>query len=140
MPLRFFTATRTGEIQSRLTNDVGGVQGVVINTATTIVSNLSTVLSTIIAMAFISPLLTLISLGLHPFFLWITYKVGTIRRTTSKGTQQSMAWSPPPSLLLLPTNRMFQDHGNQDPHDEPILQEGTHNSWNTVKRSRRYRH
>lgn len=91
MPLRFFTATRTGEIQSRLTNDVGGVQGVVTNTATTIVSNLSTVLSTIIAMALISPLLTLISLGLLPLFLWITYKVGTIRRTTSKQTQQSMA-------------------------------------------------
>ena len=50
MSLRFFTATRTGEIQSRLSNDVGGVQGVVTNTATSIVSNIATVLSTIIAM------------------------------------------------------------------------------------------
>ena len=91
MSLRFFTSTRTGEIQSRLSNDVGGVQAVVTNTATSIVSNLSTALSTIIAMLFISPLLTLISLGLLPLFLWITYKIGNVRRTTSKETQQSLA-------------------------------------------------
>jgi ATP-binding cassette, subfamily B, bacterial len=91
MSLRFFTSTRTGEIQSRLSNDVGGVQAVVTNTATSIVSNFSTVISTIIAMLFISPLLTLISLGLLPIFLWITYKIGNVRRTTSKETQESMA-------------------------------------------------
>src|SRR6266852_5238342 len=91
LSLRFFTSTRTGEIQSRLSNDFGGVQGVVTNTATSIVSNVSTVLSTIIAMALISPLLTLVSLGLLPFFLWITYKVGNVRRTTSKETQKSLA-------------------------------------------------
>jgi ATP-binding cassette subfamily B protein len=91
MSLRFFTATRTGEIQSRLSNDVGGVEGVVTNTASTIVSNVATVLSTIIAMLILSPLLTLISLGLLPLFLWFTYKVGNVRRKTSKETQQSMA-------------------------------------------------
>src|SRR5579864_3062043 len=91
MSLRFFTGTRTGEIQSRLSNDVGGVQSVVTDTATSVVSNLSTALSTIIAMIFISPLLTLISLGLLPLFLWITYKVGNVRRATSKETQQSLA-------------------------------------------------
>ncbi len=91
MSLRFFTATRTGEIQSRLSNDVGGVQAVVTNTATSIVSNISTVLSTVIAMLVLSPLLTLISLGLLPLFLWITYKVGNVRRITSKETQKSMA-------------------------------------------------
>jgi ATP-binding cassette subfamily B protein len=91
MSLRFFTGTRTGEIQSRLSNDVGGVQGVVTNTATSIVSNLSTSISTIIAMALLSPLLTLISLGLLPLFLWITYKVGNVRRQTSKETQKSLA-------------------------------------------------
>src|SRR6266478_3717866 len=91
LSLRFFTSTKTGEIQSRLSNDVGGVQGVVTNTATSVVSNVSTALSTIIAMLFISPLLTLISLGLLPIFLWITYKVGNVRRITSKETQQSMA-------------------------------------------------
>ncbi|MFL5625432.1 MAG: ABC transporter ATP-binding protein, partial [Ktedonobacteraceae bacterium] len=91
MSLRFFTSTRTGEIQSRLSNDVGGVQNVVTDTATSVVSNISTALSTIIAMFFISPLLTLISLGLLPIFLWITYKVGNVRRITSKETQQSLA-------------------------------------------------
>ena len=91
MSLRFFTGTRTGEIQSRLSNDVNGVQGVVTNTATSIVANISTVISTIIAMLFLSPLLTLISLGLLPVFLWITTKVGNVRRSTSKETQQSMA-------------------------------------------------
>ncbi|WP_052890905.1 ABC transporter ATP-binding protein [Thermogemmatispora carboxidivorans] len=91
MSLRFFTATRTGEIQSRLANDVGGVENVVTGTATSIVANISTALSTIIAMAIISPLLTIISLGLLPLFLWITYKVGNVRRLTSKETQKSMA-------------------------------------------------
>lgn len=91
MSLRFFTATRTGEIQSRLSNDVGGVQGVVTDTATSIVANVSTAISTIIAMAIISPILTLVSLGLLPIFLWITYKVGNVRRATSKDTQKSLA-------------------------------------------------
>src|SRR5947209_7490009 len=91
MSLRFFTSTRTGEIQSRLSNDVGGVQNVVTDTATSVVANVSTALSTIIAMLYLSPLLTLISLGLLPLFLWITYKVGNVRRRTSKETQQSMA-------------------------------------------------
>ena len=91
MSLRFFTGTRTGEIQSRLSNDVGGVQAVVTDTATSVVANVSTALSTIIAMALISPLLTVISLGLLPLFLWITYKLGNVRRVTSKETQQSLA-------------------------------------------------
>jgi ATP-binding cassette subfamily B protein len=91
MPLRFFTSTRTGEIQSRLSNDVNGVEGVVTNTATSTVANISTVISTIIAMFILSPLLTVISLAALPFFLWITYKVGNVRRVTSKETQQSMA-------------------------------------------------
>ena len=91
MSMRFFTSTRTGEIQSRLSNDVGGVQGVVTDTATSVVSNISTVVSTVIAMFILSPSLTLISLGLLPIFLWITYKVGNVRRATSKETQQSMA-------------------------------------------------
>jgi ATP-binding cassette subfamily B protein len=91
MSLAFFTSSRTGEIQSRLSNDVGGVENVVTNTATSIVSNISTALSTIIAMLFISVPLTLISLGLLPLFLWITYKVGNVRRVTSKETQESLA-------------------------------------------------
>ncbi len=91
MALRFFTDTRTGEIQSRLSNDVGGVQNVVTNTASSIVSNFTTVLSTIVAMLIISWPLTLLSLSLLPFFLWLTYRVGTVRRGLSKETQRSLA-------------------------------------------------
>ncbi|CAN5350785.1 ABC transporter ATP-binding protein [soil metagenome] len=91
MPLRFFTATRTGEIQSRLSNDVGGVQQVVTNTASGIVSNIATAQSTIVVMAFIDVRLTIISLAIAPVFLLITRRVGAIRREISKLTQQSMA-------------------------------------------------
>src|SRR5215213_9571145 len=72
MPLRFFTSTRTGESQARLGSDVGGVQQVVTDTATSLVSNLATALSTVFAMWLISWQMTLISLGLLPIFLYIT--------------------------------------------------------------------
>ena len=91
MPLRFFTLTKTGEMQSRLSNDVGGVQGVITDTAATVISNLSTVLSTVIAMFILSAPLTIVSLALLPLFLWITYKVGHVRRSTSEETQKSIA-------------------------------------------------
>jgi ATP-binding cassette subfamily B protein len=91
MALRFFTDTRTGEIQSRLTNDVGGVQNVVTSTASSVVSNVTTVLSTVVAMLIISWPLTLLSLGLVPLFLWLTYRVGNVRRGLSKETQKSLA-------------------------------------------------
>jgi ATP-binding cassette subfamily B protein len=91
MPLSFFTGTRTGEIQSRLSNDVSGVEGAVTNTATSLISDLSIIVSTIIAMIVVSPILTLITLGLFPLFAWITYKVGNVRRRMGKETQQSMA-------------------------------------------------
>jgi ATP-binding cassette subfamily B protein len=91
MPLRFFTATRTGEIQARLSSDVSGVQQVVTDTATSIVSNLATALSTVVAMWIISWQMTLISLGLLPFFLVATYKVGELRRTVQTDTQETVA-------------------------------------------------
>ncbi len=91
MPLRFFTATRTGEIQSRLANDVGGVQTVVTSTAATIVSNVATSISTIILMAFIDLRLTVLSLVLAPIFLLVTRRVGAIRRELSTSTQRSLA-------------------------------------------------
>lgn len=91
MSLRFFSQTRTGEIQSRLSNDVGGVQNVITNTATGVVSNVTTTLSTIVAMFILSWQLTVLSLALMPLFLIITYRVGIIRRAISKSTQISMA-------------------------------------------------
>jgi ATP-binding cassette subfamily B protein len=91
MPLRFFTTTRTGEIQSRLANDVGGVQSVVTDTASTVLSNVVTIISTIIAMIVISIPLTILSLLLMPLFLWLTVKVGKARREVATNTQRTLA-------------------------------------------------
>src|SRR5215210_5376272 len=91
MPLRFFTSTRTGEIQARLSSDVSGVQQVVTDTATSIVSNLATAISTVFAMWLISWQMTLISLGLLPIFLFVTYKVGEVRREVKTETQETIA-------------------------------------------------
>jgi ATP-binding cassette subfamily B protein len=91
MPLRFFTETRTGEIQSRLANDVGGVQSVVTDTASSVTSNLAVALSTVVAMLLIDWRLTALSLGLLPFFMYLTYRVGKVRRDVSTETQKSLA-------------------------------------------------
>ena len=91
MPLRFFTETRTGEIQSRLSNDVGGIQSVVTDTAASVTSNVAVVLSTIIAMLFIDIRLTALSLVILPFFAFVANRVGKIRRLASTETQKSLA-------------------------------------------------
>jgi len=91
MPLRFFTETRTGEIQSRLANDVGGVQAVVTETASTVVANLVVVISSIAAMALLDWRLTILSLGVAPFFLYLTHRVGKVRRRISGETQERLA-------------------------------------------------
>jgi ATP-binding cassette subfamily B protein len=91
MPLRFFTETKTGEIQSRLANDVGGVQGVVTDTASSLTANLAIAISTVIAMFIIDWRLTALSLGLLPFFMFLTYRVGQVRREVSGETQKSLA-------------------------------------------------
>ena len=87
MPLRFFTSTRTGEIQSRLANDVGGVQTVVTDTASSILSNVVVIVSTLIAMLLISVPFTILSLFMMPFFLVLTAKVGKARREVAATTQ-----------------------------------------------------
>jgi len=91
MPLRFFTETRTGEIQSRIANDVGGVQSVVTDTAASLLSNFATVATTVIAMWILDWRLTVLSLALMPVFAYITYRVGKVRREVSTLTQRSMA-------------------------------------------------
>ncbi len=85
LSLAFFTRTRTGEVQSRIANDIGGVQNVVTSTATSIVANVTTVLATIVAMLVMDWRLALFSLALLPFFVWLTRRVGNERkRITSK--------------------------------------------------------
>ncbi len=91
MPLRFFTGTRTGEIQSRLANDVGGVQSVVTDTASNVLSNVVVIISTLVAMLILSVPLTVLSLFMMPFFLWLTVKVGRARREVATNTQRTMA-------------------------------------------------
>jgi ATP-binding cassette, subfamily B, bacterial len=91
MSLKFFTSTRTGEIQSRLSNDVNGVQAVLTDTASSILANITTVISTVVVMLLLSWELTLLSLGILPFFLILSRKVGKVRREVSGRTQESLA-------------------------------------------------
>ena len=83
LPLSFFTNTKTGEIQSRLANDVGGVETVVTSTASTILANVVTFVSSIVAMIIISWQLTIVSVITVPLFFWLTKTVGDRRRRVS---------------------------------------------------------
>src|SRR5690349_5339917 len=91
MSLAFFTRTRTGEVQSRIANDIGGVQNVVTTTATSIVSNVTTVLATIVAMVVLDWRLAAFSLALLPFFVWLTRRVGQERKKIASRRQGRMA-------------------------------------------------
>src|SRR5882757_7342212 len=91
LSLAFFTRTRTGEVQSRISNDIGGVQGVVTNTATSIASNITTVVATMIGMLLLNWELALFAFALIPFFVFLTRRVGNERRKIAKTTQETLA-------------------------------------------------
>ena len=91
MSLAFFTRTRTGEVQSRIANDIGGMQATVTTTATTLVSNLTVVVASLIAMAALDWRLTIASLIMLPFFVWISRRVGTERRRITRRRQKQLA-------------------------------------------------
>jgi ATP-binding cassette subfamily B protein len=91
LPLAFFTDTKTGEIQSRLANDVGGVQSVVTTTASTILANVVIFTSTIVAMVILSWQLTIVAVITVPVFFWLTKTVGDRRRQVARSTQESLA-------------------------------------------------
>jgi ATP-binding cassette, subfamily B, bacterial len=91
LSLAFFTRTRTGEVQSRIANDIGGVQNVVTSTATSIVSNVTTVIAVIAAMIALDWRLAAFSLGLLPFFVWLTRRVGAERRKITTQRQSRLA-------------------------------------------------
>ncbi|HVC87924.1 MAG TPA: ABC transporter ATP-binding protein [Gaiellaceae bacterium] len=91
LSLAFFTRTRTGEVQSRISNDIGGVQNVVTNTATSIASNATTVLATMVAMLALNWMLALFAFALIPFFVVLTRRVGNERRRIAKSTQETLA-------------------------------------------------
>ncbi|MFI2187734.1 ABC transporter ATP-binding protein [Streptomyces sioyaensis] len=91
MPLAFFTRTRTGEVQSRIANDIGGMQATVTSTATSLVSNLTSVLATVCAMVALDWRLTVVSLLLLPLFVWISRRVGRERKKITTTRQKQMA-------------------------------------------------
>src|ERR671929_2418469 len=91
LSLAFFTRTRTGEVQSRISNDIGGVQTVVTSTATSIVSNATTVIATTVAMAILDWRLTLASFAILPLFVWMTRRVGRVRKALAATMQGSLA-------------------------------------------------
>src|SRR5436190_13375998 len=91
LSLAFFTRTRTGEVQSRISNDIGGVQNVVTNTATSIASNVTTVAATVVGMFVLNWELALFALALIPLFAFLTRRVGQERRKIAKTTQETLA-------------------------------------------------
>ena len=91
MSMAFFTRTRAGEVQSRIANDIGGIDNVATSTATTIAQNATTVIATTIAMALLNWQLAVISLGLMPFFVWLTRRVGRERRAITTRLQGGLA-------------------------------------------------
>ncbi|MFE9662816.1 ABC transporter transmembrane domain-containing protein [Streptomyces sp. NPDC005955] len=91
MSLAFFTRTRTGEVQSRLANDIGGMQATVTSTATSLVSNLTAVVATIVAMLALDWRLAVVSLLLLPVFAWISRRVGRERKRITTQRQKQLA-------------------------------------------------
>ncbi|MGH2832963.1 MAG: ABC transporter ATP-binding protein [Solirubrobacteraceae bacterium] len=91
MSLAFFTRTRTGEVQSRIANDIGGLESVVTQTATTIAQNTTTVIASIVAMCLLDWRLAAISLVFVPLFVWLTRRVGKARRRITAEQQRRLA-------------------------------------------------
>ncbi|ARP73434.1 ABC transporter ATP-binding protein [Streptomyces pluripotens] len=91
MSLAFFTRTRTGEVQSRIANDIGGMQATVTSTATSLVSNATSVVATIVAMVALDWRLTIVSLLLLPVFVWVSRRVGRERKRITTQRQNQMA-------------------------------------------------
>jgi ATP-binding cassette, subfamily B, bacterial len=91
LSLAFFTRTRTGEVQSRIANDIGGIENVVTSTATSVLSNVTTVLATIVAMLILDWRLAAFALALLPLFVYLTKRVGDQRKKVTAERQASLA-------------------------------------------------
>jgi ATP-binding cassette, subfamily B, bacterial len=91
MSLAFFTRTRTGEVQSRIANDIGGLDSVVTTTATTIAQNATTVIAAIVALCLLDWRLAAISMVFVPLFVWLTRRVGKVRRKITMEQQRRLA-------------------------------------------------
>jgi ATP-binding cassette, subfamily B, bacterial len=91
MSLAFFTRTRTGEVQSRIANDIGGIDSVVTTTATSVAQNATTVIASLVAMVLLDWRLAAFSLLLVPPFVWLTRRVGQVRRKITTERQRRLA-------------------------------------------------
>src|ERR1700761_3116921 len=91
MSLAFFTRTRTGEVQSRIANDIGGIDSVVTTTATSIAQNVTTVIATLVAMVILDWRLAALSLIFVPAFVYLTRRVGQVRRRITTERQKRLA-------------------------------------------------
>jgi ATP-binding cassette subfamily B protein len=91
MSLAFFTRTRTGEVQSRIANDIGGLDNVVTTTGTTVAQNATTVIAAIVAMCLLDWRLAVISLAFVPLFIYLTQRVGRLRRRITTEQQGRLA-------------------------------------------------
>ena len=91
LSLAFFTRTRTGDVQSRIANDIGGIDTVVTSTATSVLSNVTTVIATIIAMVLLDWRLAVFALILLPLFVWLTKRVGDQRKKVTAERQVSLS-------------------------------------------------
>ena len=91
MSMRFFTGTRTGEIQSRVSNDVGGIQSVVTNTLSDTIANIAILASTLGVMMLLSWQLTVVAVASVPLYFFMAQWVGKKRREVTSRTQKSMA-------------------------------------------------
>jgi ATP-binding cassette, subfamily B, bacterial len=91
LSLAFFTRTRTGEVQSRIANDIGGIETVVTSTATSVLANVTTVIATVVAMVLLDWRLAAFALALLPLFVWLTKRVGAQRKKVTAERQISLA-------------------------------------------------
>ena len=91
LSLAFFTRTRTGDVQSRIANDIGGIDTVVTSTATSVLSNVTTVIATVVAMFLLDWRLALFALILLPLFVWLTKRVGDQRKKVTAERQISLS-------------------------------------------------
>ncbi|MEW1636752.1 ABC transporter ATP-binding protein [Streptomyces sp. NPDC093801] len=91
LPLAFFTRTRTGEVQSRIANDIGAMQATVTSTVSSLVSSLTTVLASSIALLIMDWRLALLSFSVLPLFVMISRRVGELRRIFIRQRQRQMA-------------------------------------------------
>ncbi|HEX4721379.1 MAG TPA: ABC transporter ATP-binding protein [Pseudonocardiaceae bacterium] len=91
MSLAFFTRTRTGELQSRIANDIGGINNIITDTAASIVQSATTVIAVAVALLLLDWQLAILGLIVVPLFLLFTMRIGRKRRTLARGRQRRLA-------------------------------------------------